>query len=719
MREVSQLSSSLGPIAGTCCRRALPCGHLIRITRFRWFLREILLNSTACFFIVVNLMIKSRYRANSTHAFAFQIFFSLSFIVSATVGRCAITNRWTNAISSTWSVATNWSLAVPPSSLFDYTLITNAGTKTVTIDSTTLATNLTIRALTIGAPTGSTNTLLLANLPAPLTTTKPINVSTRGVLWVTNSSISAQDLVDISGTLTLDSGTIDTTPNLVDVRVGRASSTTGTINLNGGTLTPFAIRVGDFNNGPGILNINGGTLLASSLASFGEVFNSPGTLNLNSGAFIVTNDITKVGNLSSGTFNQSGGISAMAFLSIGDNAPGTVNFSGGQLTVTPQSTIDLTRVGNFGTAQLNISGGFVWLRGQFDVADNPGINGTVLMTGGLLVSTNDLVAIGRYGVGTMTVTNSTAYFTNTSVGRHDGAIGTLNIQNGGTVFTVDDLSIGRFTNSIGHVVVTGGLLSLTNDNIWVGREGTGDLTISGGLVRARSLFVGKSEDGTNTPSGTVNLNGGVLALSSNAIVGMSLVSTGQVFINGGSMFVTNAAGNNVLDVESGSFTLSQGTVTADLIQLPGTNGSFTFNGGTLQAKSITVSNGAPFVVGDGVNPATLKLLGGTYTFANGLSISPNATVTGCGTVVGPVSNNGTYNVNCGGVSITAIVKTNATTAIYFTTETNKIYNLEYKLSLNDPSWIDLATTVAGNGTVKSLIDPAGTNASRIYRVRGQ
>jgi T5SS/PEP-CTERM-associated repeat protein len=664
-------------------------------------------------------MSKRRSGINFSPIVAVRIAILLGAFLCCSSGWSAITNRWTNAISSTWNIATNWSLAVAPSSLFDYTLITNAGTKTVTIDATTLATNLTIRALTISAPAGSTNTLQLANVAAPLITTKPVNISPRGVLWLTNSSMTAQDLFDISGTLTLDSGTIDTTPNQVDVRVGRIAANTGTVNLNGGTLKAFAFRVGDLNSAPGICNINGGTLLASSLATLGEIGNGPGTLNLFSGAFIVTNDITKVGNLASGTFNQTGGTSALAFLSIGDNAPGTVNMSGGQMTVRPNNALDVTRVGNFGTAHFNISGGTVFLRGDFHVADNPGVIGSVLMTGGLLVSTNDLVAIGRYGIGDMTITNSTAYFTNTSVGRHDGAVGTLTIQNGGSVFAVDDLSIGRFTNSVGHVLVSGGLLSLTNDNIWVGREGAGDLTVSGGLVRARNLFIGKSEDGIIAPSGSVTVSSGMLLLSSNVIVGTSMLSTGQVTISGGSLVVTNAAANNLLQIDSGTFTLSQGTVQADILNAQTTNGFVNLSGGTLQARSITIANGVPFTVGDGIHPATLQLQGGTYNFANGLVISPNATVTGCGTVVGTVSNNGSYSVNCGGLNITAIVKTNSLATIYFTTETNKTYALEYKISPGDASWTGLGAAIPGNGSVMSLQDASATNASRIYRVHAQ
>jgi hypothetical protein len=52
-------------------------------------------------------------------------------------------------------------------------------------------------------------------------------------------------------------------------------------------------------------------------------------------------------------------------------------------------------------------------------------------------------------------------------------------------------------------------------------------------------------------------------------------------------------------------------------------------------------------VGDGVRAATLELLGGTHLFANGLVISSNATLTGCGAVVGTITSFGTVATNCG------------------------------------------------------------------------
>src|SRR5947209_11133421 len=91
------------------------------------------------------------------------LFFSAILSIFATDSFAATTNRWTNSISGMWQTATNWSSNQPPNSSFTYILITNANTKTVTIDATTPATNLSIQRLVISAPTGSTNTLALVN----------------------------------------------------------------------------------------------------------------------------------------------------------------------------------------------------------------------------------------------------------------------------------------------------------------------------------------------------------------------------------------------------------------------------------------------------------------------------------------------------------------------------------------------------------------------------
>jgi T5SS/PEP-CTERM-associated repeat protein len=345
-----------------------------------------------------------------------------------------------------------------------------------------------------------------------------------------------------------------------------------------------------------------------------------------------------------------------------------------------------------------------------------------MMTGGLLLATNDLVAIGRYGFGDMTVTNATAYFTNTSVGRHTDATGTLNIQNAGSIFCVDDLSIGRFTNAIGTVNVSGGLLSLTNDSIWVGREGSGTLVVSGGLLKTKAIYSGMSEDGTNTPSGIVTISGGTVLLTSNLVVGTSMLSTGQVNFVGGVLAVTNASGSGAVNVVNGTAVLNGGAVLTDQLMLTNAQGTFAFVSGTLQAKNMTVANGAPFVVGNGIQPATLQLQGGTYSFADGLVISSNATVSGCGTILGSISNNGTLATNCNStpvVLIGAISRQGTVATVNFSTLNGGSHVLEFKNSLNDPTWNAILPAIIGKGGLTNAVDLSATNKTRFYRIHVQ
>jgi T5SS/PEP-CTERM-associated repeat protein len=485
-------------------------------------------------------------------------------------------------------------------------------------------------------------------------------------------------------------------------------------------LRTFKLQVGARSGAQGVLTLGGGTLNSSSILSLGETLGSTGVLSITAGQLIATNDITKVGNLGPAQMTQSGGTSSFAFLSVGDNAPGSVSVNGGQLSVIPRTTNDWLRIGNFGRGEFNIRGGNVVLLSEFHIGDSAGVTGIVSVVGGQLFARNEITAIGRYGVGEMTISNATALLTNVSVGRHDGAIGTLTVQPNGSLFTVEDLSLARFANSIGHVLVSGGLLSLTNDNIWVGREGIGDLIVSNGTVRAKSMFVGMSPDNTNAPQGTVILAGGATQLSSDLVVGTSTLSTGQVIVAGGNLNIANSTNAGSLTVANGTFTLNQGDVTIDKLVLTNSTGQFAFNGGMLQAKSITAANGAPFVVGDGVNTATLQLQGGTYSFAGGLVVAPNASVTGCGTIIGSITNLGALATNCGPfITITAINKADTSVTVSFTTTTGANHVLEYKTDLDSTTWSAILPGVVGNGDVMSKTDSNAITPSRFYRIHVQ
>src|SRR5213075_2637364 len=117
---------------------------------------------------------------------------------------------------------------------------------------------------------------------------------------------------------------------------------------------------------------------------------------------------------------------------------------------------------------------------------------------------------------------------------------------------------------------------------------------------------------------------------------------------GGTLLASNADQTAVLVVAGGLLTLDRGSILADNLVVTNETGGLTFNRGTLATSGTIVSNGLPFVIGDGVNPAVMELRGGTHVFADGLVISPHATLTGCGIIVGDVMNNGLNSVSCGG-----------------------------------------------------------------------
>jgi hypothetical protein len=412
------------------------------------------------------------------------------------------------------------------------------------------------------------------------------------------------------------------------------------------------------------------------------------------------------------------GSAQLAFLSMGENAgaSGTVLLSGGELRVLPRSTNDLLRVGSLGNGELTVSGGTHIIGSEFHLADDLLATGIVSITGGALIVTNDITAIGRYGFGKMSVTGGLVQLTNSSIGRHDGAVGILEVYTNGTLMQVDDMSIGRFSNSVGRVLLAGGLLALTNDNVWAGREGRGDLVVSNGVFSARALLVGVSPDGVAAPSGTAGFYGGTSMLSSNLIIGTTGLSTGQVVMAGGTLVIASTNGTGYLDVRSGAWTMGGGTVRCDELRVTNAAGQFAFLGGFVQAGSITISNGSPFMIGDGTSPAVLELTGGTSIFADGLVISSNSTVRGCGAIVGNVVNNGTLAI-CAveAPSIVQTLKTGSVTTVFFNSVSGVSYTLEYRDTMEAP-WTPIQPEVPGTGNVISQVDTNASVPMRFYRV---
>ncbi|MGA2140330.1 MAG: hypothetical protein ABSH14_15845, partial [Verrucomicrobiia bacterium] len=323
--------------------------------------------------------------------------------------------------------------------------------------------------------------------------------------------------------------------------------------------------------------------------------------------------------------------------------------------------------------------------------------------------------------GAYALSNGTASCQDFYVG-YDNA-GTMTIA-GGTMTILSSLLVGQLSGPVatGAVWITSGQLTTVNQPAIIGNSGVGQMTISNGTVTAADMFVGNS--GSNP----------------------------------------------------GTLTLGGGTLTVNGIVLANPNSQFIFSGGWLNANAITNANGQLLTVGNGVAPATLNLLGGISSLGNGLEISANATLTGCGTVNGNVTidSGGTVLANCGTLTFAGIVTNNGTMRAnggcvlesYGTVVNNgtidiingatnfhsgfinngtvltassvnisqvsksvqdfviripsvlgHTYQLQFTTSLTPANWTNTGASQSGTGGVLTFTDPGGAaNPQRFYRV---
>src|SRR6266542_3269833 len=366
-------------------------------------------------------------------------------VVLSFAQNCFGAASWTNTGSGFWKDGSNWSGGRSPNSALGSTLITNASTKTVTIDALTPSTNLTINSLTISGPGASTNTLLLADVGTnnPLTlVSSELKIAQGGALIVTNSSLvltgsSSQGLNLFAGSATLESGSLrviedpGATNITVLVRVGRTNA--ASLTIDGGVM-------------------EAGTVLVAE-SPFPQ-FSSQGTIRITDGL-----------------------LSLSAELSIGEGSRGTgvVEVLGGRLQIADNQT-NITRVGNLGVGQMVVSNATVSL-GNMSVARHDGALGTLIVqTNGFMQFTDDL-----------------------SIGRFSGATGAVVVADGQLDVVGHPIWVGRegvgqlvVSNTLAQLSVAGGDVTITNSSASAVFDlVSGTLTLSGGTMTVDELMVAR------------------------------------------------------------------------------------------------------------------------------------------------------------------------------------------------------------------------------------
>jgi hypothetical protein len=515
----------------------------------------------------------------------------------------AQTNSWSYPSGGYWDDFRNWSLGVRPASS-QVVLITNAPTKLVTIDSYTSGT-----------------------YPDSMTVT--------------------------SLTLSADGGAINT------------------LSLsNAGTSTPLYIQ-------DSLVIGTGGTLLMTNSSL--QVGGSAG------GSFVLegTAVISGTNSLSGGIYvglstNSAGGFSMTDGLAVFTNGYAVIGFYGSGQATLPMSTLQagddsslpngvfvgLTS-GSQGT--LSISGGNYVAPEHVCLGEDAGSTGVVWVTGGQLITTNNyLTTVGGDGVGQFVISNGQVEASSMILATGPGSLGMLTVA-GGSATLSGGLVVGNGLSATGIVFITGGQLVVTNQGLVVGGYGAGQVTVSNGVLLARTANVGNSGSPSNTSgsAGTLTIAGGNTAVASNVIAGVFSNANGVIRVTGGNITITNQSGTGQLVVgltSLGKFVQSGGVVTVDqLLVTNGTNSVFNLASGLFKTKSTAVSNAQAFVVGDGTAAATFHLLGGIHSFADGLRIRNNAVLSGCGTIIGSVlvDAGGTVLTDCGGaLTFTGVVTNN-------------------------------------------------------------
>ncbi|NQT93136.1 MAG: choice-of-anchor D domain-containing protein, partial [Lentisphaerae bacterium] len=292
-----------------------------------------------------------------------------------------------------------------------------------------------------------------------------------------------------------------------------------------------------------------------------------------------------------------------------------------------EAALDLY-VGNSGTATVSQTAGALTLDGKLVLGENHGDLGTYTVTGGVL-SVGSTTIVGVAGIGMMTGTGTATVIASDHVvvgqgisgaedtgstltvadgalhvgkclqiGNDAGADGTV-VQSGGLLSVTDLVMIGNAAFSTGTLSVTGGHLvgggAAATEHFLVGNSGQGTMTISGAstvtVANSKDLIIGADVGGAD---GTVNVQGGLLDVGRQLILGNAAAADGSLTVSDGTVGISTHAwiGNAV--GSTGSVTLTGGTVT---------NAAGNFTIGQNGRGTLTVSIGATLNVtgtaGDG------------------------------------------------------------------------------------------------------------------------
>lgn len=251
-----------------------------------------------------------------------------------------------------------------------------------------------------------------------------------------------------NGTMNMSGGDFLATD---EIWIGVQPGGTGTVNVTGGSLHADGRSILVGFNGNGNLNVSGtGAVKANFDMLVGFLAGATSNINLSGGTidanFLFTNfDNPGVSPGSNVTITQTGGKYNTHIAYVLGRGPGTttVTHSGGEINSTTElgNGDMVVSDGNGNTSTYNISGTATASVGRdFIVGTFDGSNGTVNQTGGAITIANN-IRLGADGVGMWNLSQGTVNAKSVFLGDFDTSNGTLKIS-GGSLTLTGNLSVG-------------------------------------------------------------------------------------------------------------------------------------------------------------------------------------------------------------------------------------------------------------------------------------
>ncbi|MEB4675484.1 ECSE_1600 family autotransporter [Enterobacteriaceae bacterium G50] len=449
------------------------------------------------------------------------------------------------------------------------------------------------------------------------------------------------------GVLNILAGGNASLTNIITSAVGANAGSQGTVNVSGGIWrlyddknNAWPLNVGQ--SGIGTLNINQAGRVDGGYLRVGSLAGGTGTVNVEGEGSVLTTELFEVGSYGRGSLNitDNGYVNSLLVPIVGYQAGSNgqvIVEKGGEWEIQNNNLSVDFQIGNQGTGVTTIREGGIVTAGDTYIGGNPTGIGTLNVQDPGSVITYRMLYNGYRGKATINISNSglinNGYFA--LLGVLDGSHGVVNVTDNG------------HWNFLG----TGESFRY----IYVGDAGDGELNVStGGKVDSGIITAGMKETGTG--SITVEDDNSVITnlgtnLGYDGHGEMNISNNGRVVSNGGSSLGYGETGvGNVRITTGGLWQVNKNVYTT--IGVGGIGNLDIYDGGKFVSENITVLGDKESGTG------TLNLMDGTSSFETKginvgnsgkgtVNVSKGATLTssGYGFIGGNASGNGIVNIS--------------------------------------------------------------------------